>query len=97
MWHKDYASNSGYLDYHHEQCFLLAKGNPPKPSVPLADVRPWEYTGNRNHPTEKAIGVIRPLIETFSQTGDTVIDPFFGSGTTIVKGQKSAWRRHMPI
>ncbi|GJL49753.1 MAG: methyltransferase [Nitrospirales bacterium] len=96
VWHKDYASNSGYLDYHHEQCFLLAKGNPPKPPVPLADVRPWEYTGNKNHPTEKAVGVIRPLIETFSQTGDTVIDPFFGSGTTAVAAA-FAGRRYIGI
>jgi len=84
VWHKDYASSRGYLHSHHEQCFLLAKGNPPKPAIPLSDVRPWTYTGNRNHPTEKAVEVIKPLIETFSEVGDTVIDPFLGSGTTAV-------------
>ena len=47
-------------------------------------MQPWTYTGNRNHPTEKAEAVIRPLIETFSARGGPVPDPFMGSGTTGV-------------
>lgn len=96
VWQKDYASNSGYLDYHHEQCMLLAKGYPPKPARPLADIQPWAYTGNRNHPTEKSIEIIKPLIETFSQPGDMIIDPFLGSGTTAVAAA-FAKRRYIGI
>ena len=84
VWHKDYASNTGYVEYRHEQCMLLAKGYPKKPEKPLADVQPWEYSGNRYHPTEKAVEVIKPIIESFSQPGEMVIDPFLGSGTTAV-------------
>lgn len=36
------------------------------------------------HPTQKPVSLMRYLIETYSNKGDTVLDPFAGSGTTIV-------------
>jgi adenine-specific DNA-methyltransferase len=84
VWHKDYASRVGYLKSCHEQAYLLTKGRPRRPGVPLSDVLPWEYSGNRWHPTEKAVSVIKPLIESFSRPGDLVLDPFAGSGSTAV-------------
>jgi adenine-specific DNA-methyltransferase len=60
------------------------------------DVQPWEYTGNKAHPTEKAIGVLLPLIRTFSRPGDLVLDPFSGSGSTLVAASLSG-RRYMGI
>lgn len=35
------------------------------------------------HPTQKPISVLKPLIEIFTDEGDTVIDPVAGSGTTL--------------
>lgn len=84
VWHKRYASRTGYLRACHEQAYLLAKGRPRRAGAPLDDVLPWEYSGNRRHPTEKAVSVIRPLIESFSRPGDLVLDPFSGSGSTAV-------------
>ena len=84
VWKKDYASRTGFLKSCHEQAYLLAKGYPRKPAEPLADVQPWEYTGNRSHPTEKAVSILKPLIESFSAPGDLVLDPFSGSGSTLV-------------
>lgn len=84
VWHKDYASRTYYLQARHEQAYLLAKGRPARPAEPLADVRPWEYTGNHWHPTEKAVSVLKPLIESYSRPGDLVLDPFAGSGSTAV-------------
>ena len=84
VWHKSYASSTRFLNARHEQAYVLAKGHPDKPDVPLDDVRPWEYTGNRAHPTEKAVSVLKPLIECFSVPGDTILDPFCGSGSTLV-------------
>ena len=84
VWHKSYASRSWYLEARHEQAYLLTKGRPSRPAEPIADVQPWEYTGNRWHPTEKAVSVLRPLIESYSQPGDLVLDPFAGSGSTMV-------------
>lgn len=84
VWHKSYASRHGFTAAKHEQAYLLAKGNPPRPAQPLPDVQPWVYTGNPLHPTQKAVAVIRPLVAAFSQPGAVVLDPFMGSGTTGV-------------
>lgn len=84
VWHKGYASRRGFLNARHEQAYVLAKGCPQKPLQPLDDVQPWEYTGNVVHPTEKAVSVLKPLVQTFSQRGALVLDPFAGSGSTLV-------------
>lgn len=84
VWHKSYASRCGFLRAHHEQAYLLAKGSPAMPEDPIEDVRPWEYTGNRAHPTEKAVSILMPLIESLSQPGALVLDPFAGSGSTLI-------------
>ena len=89
VWPKNYASKSGYLAARHEQAFLLAKGDPPKPASPLSDVQTWKYTGNTLHPTQKAVEILTPLITSFSEPGATVLDPFMGSGTTGVAAGKS--------
>jgi site-specific DNA-methyltransferase (adenine-specific) len=36
------------------------------------------------HPTEKDVSILQPLIESFSKPGDLVLDPFAGSGSTLV-------------
>lgn len=36
------------------------------------------------HPTQKPIKLIKELIEKYSKKGDTILDPFLGSGTTAV-------------
>ncbi|MEM8635685.1 MAG: DNA methyltransferase [Pseudomonadota bacterium] len=84
VWTKDYASRQGHTAYHHESAFVLVKGRPDKPDAPISDVRPWRYTGNKAHPTEKAVSVIAPLIKSFSKPGDVVLDPFAGSGSSAV-------------
>jgi DNA modification methylase len=46
-----------------------------------------------NHPTEKPVALLRELIESSSCIGETVLDPFAGSGSTLVaatlEGRKS--------
>lgn len=38
----------------------------------------------KNHPTEKPVDVLRQLIESSSVLGETVYDPFAGSGSTLI-------------
>lgn len=40
------------------------------------------------HPTEKPIDLLSKLIQVGSEKGDLILDPFAGSGTTIVAGLK---------
>lgn len=81
VFKKEYASKVGIVGFRHEQLYVLAKGNP-RPERILKDVLPWTYSGNRHHPTEKAVEVIRPLVRAFSKPGAIVLDPFCGSGVT---------------
>ncbi|MCU1336662.1 MAG: methylase protein [Bryobacterales bacterium] len=84
---KKYASSARFMSYQHEQAYLLAKGNPAPPSNPPPDVIAWTYTGNKLHPTQKPVGIFVPLIEAFTKPGDTVLDPFCGSGSALVAAQ----------
>jgi site-specific DNA-methyltransferase (adenine-specific) len=67
VFRKSYSSKSRFLRYQHEQAFLLAKGRPPLPKL---------------HPTQKPIPALLPLIRSFTLQGETVLDPFAGSGST---------------
>jgi DNA modification methylase len=81
---KRYTSASKYLRYQHECAYLLAKGNPLVPETTIGDVIDWTYSGNKLHPTQKPLPVLLPLIETFSKRGDLVLDPFSGSGSSLI-------------
>ena len=84
VFRKCYASTVRFLRYQHEQAYLLAKGEPPRPERPISDVLEMRYTGNHIHPTQKPISALLPLIKSFSREGDLVLDPFCGSGSTLV-------------
>lgn len=45
---------------------------------------PWGSVQVRHHMTEKPIGLLRELIEVSSREGELVLDPFMGSGTTLL-------------
>jgi adenine-specific DNA-methyltransferase len=84
MFPKSYASSTRFLRYQHESAHLLAKGDPREPLKPIGDVLPWEYTGNKLHPTQKPLSALLPLVEAFSRSGETVLDPFAGSGSSLM-------------
>jgi site-specific DNA-methyltransferase (adenine-specific) len=86
----------GHVRCQHECAYLLAKGNP-RASNPLSDVIAWsENTGNKLHPTQKPTSILRPFIESYSPVGGTVLDPFTGSGSTLVAA-KSLGRSYIGI
>jgi modification methylase len=51
----------------------------------------WHITGasTRNHPAPFPLELATRLVRMFSFTGDTVLDPFCGSGTTMVAALKN--------
>ena len=81
---KRYTSTTGYVRYQHECAHLLVKGCPWARADTIGDVIDWTYSGNKLHPTQKPIQVLLPLIETFSPPGGLVLDPFAGSGSSLV-------------
>jgi adenine-specific DNA-methyltransferase len=96
VFRKTYSSQTRFLKYQHEQAYLLAKGQPALPEHPIADVIDMPYSGNKLHPTQKPVEALLPLIAAFSQTGNLVLDPFCGSGSTLVAA-KQLNRRYLGI
>ena len=45
---------------------------------------PLQGGKNRFHPTQKSLKLFEDLIEKHSNEGDTVLDTFLGSGTTLI-------------
>ena len=56
--------------------------------------RPGTFVHNKNtpggsvHPTQKPLPLMMELVALFSSAGETVLDPFLGSGTTLVACQR---------
>jgi DNA modification methylase len=84
VFRKHYASSSRFFEYRHESAYLLAKGDVRLPARPLPDVMDWTYTGNRLHPTQKPVENLTSIVRTFCKPGDLVLDPFCGSGSSLV-------------
>ena len=55
--------------------------------------RPGNFIHNKNtpggsvHPTQKPLPLMKELVQLFSSSGQTVLDPFMGSGTTLLACQ----------
>ena len=92
VFRKRYASTARHLSYTHESAYLLAKGFPAFPDRPPPDVIDWHYSGNRLHPTQKPVQSLKPLISAFTKPGAVVLDPFCGSGSTLVAAKETGRR-----
>ncbi len=63
-----------------------------KKGVPLSDVWEIPYLNPKakervGYPTQKPILLLERIIEIASNDGDTILDPFCGSGTTLIAGK----------
>jgi site-specific DNA-methyltransferase (adenine-specific)/modification methylase len=61
--------------------FEMAWTNLDKPSKMFSANR---SNGTRVHPTEKPIELMMWCVANYTNEGDTILDPFMGSGTTMV-------------
>jgi len=96
VFRKRYASSARFLRYEHEAAYLLAKGDVQPPAEPISDVIEFRYTGNKLHPTQKPISALTPLITAFCPQDGIVLDPFAGSGSTLVAARQLG-RRYIGI
>jgi DNA modification methylase len=48
----------------------------------------WPYGEHEHHPAEKPVALLRFLIETTTKPGQIVLDPFAGSGSTLVAAKQ---------
>lgn len=45
-------------------------------------------TERSSHPTQKPEAILRPIIKVYSNENDTILDPFAGSGSTLISAYK---------
>jgi DNA modification methylase len=95
VFRKQYSSKTTFLSYRHEQAYLLAKGRPPLPKQPIADVIDMPYSGNKLHPTQKPVAALAQLIRSFTLPND-VVEPFAGSGSTCAAAMLTG-RRYIGV
>ena len=48
-----------------------------------------ESVNNYDHPTQKPVELITYAISNSSKAGDIILDPFLGSGSTIIAAEKT--------
>ena len=97
IFRKSYTTKvTEFLKYQHEHAYLLAKGRPSKIGAPLPDVQRFLFTGNKLHPTQKAVMSLIPIIRAYSLPGDVVFDPFTGSASSCA-GALLTGRRYLGV
>src|ERR1700732_936943 len=64
----------------------------PSPVIRVPDVVEWRCSGNKLHPTQKPFRVLTPLTQWFSLPGDVILDPFCGSGSTLLAAREQRGR-----
>lgn len=93
---KDVMGLGHYTRSQHESAYLLAKGNPRRRGTALSDVFGWERDVPLLHPNQKPLGTIRRLTLAYTVEDSLIVDPFMGSGTTLVAA-RSLQRRAIGI
>ena len=88
VFRKRYPSSTRFLRYQHENAYVLAKGEVQPPAQPIPDVIEFPYTGNKLHPTQKPLAALKPLIDAFCPAAGVVLDPFAGSGSSLVAARQ---------
>jgi site-specific DNA-methyltransferase (adenine-specific) len=58
------------------------------PATWICGTSRFGYFGSSYHPTQKPITLVERLIPLFCDAGQMILDPFMGSGTTIVAAKK---------
>lgn len=91
-----------YLSNSHEEFLVCVKGGAPTYNMHWmvgggSEYHPQDkgifrypicHEAGRFHPTQKPLGLIKELVSIHSNVGDSILDPFMGSGTTAVASKE---------
>jgi site-specific DNA-methyltransferase (adenine-specific) len=76
----------------HHSAYLLAKGRPRLFSAAKSDVIEWTREADAVHPCQKPVSALVPLILNFAPENGLVLDPFSGSGSTLLAARECGCR-----
>ncbi len=83
IWDKCAIGMGYHYRARYEFILFFEKGKRKLNNLGIADVLPFKRVW-RGYPTEKPVDLLKILIEQSTQPDDIVIDPFFGSGSTLI-------------
>jgi site-specific DNA-methyltransferase (adenine-specific) len=83
IWDKVSIGMGYHYRSRHEFILFFEKGKRKLNNLGTADILECKRVF-RGYPTEKPVQLIKTLIEQSSNVGELIIDPFFGSGSTLI-------------
>jgi DNA modification methylase len=96
IWNKNLAqfgALSAQYKQKHEPCYYCFKrGHVPRWFGPTNEVTVWDMDRaqiNEYHPTQKPVGLPVRAMQNSTVSGDLVLDPFLGSGSTLIAAQQT--------
>jgi adenine-specific DNA-methyltransferase len=94
IWDKASPGLGGGIRYQHETILLAKHGNPTGKSSLFSVIRAHLSRADKHkrHPHEKPVEVMRRLVQYCCPEGGMVLDPFAGSGSTLVACRKTGRR-----
>lgn len=84
IWDKRSRGTGHAFMKHYEAILVLEKGRPRYRTPGLPNLLAFAKVRSKDHPHQKPIALLEALIRHGSDAGDLVLDPFAGTGTTLV-------------
>lgn len=88
IWVKNNFGIGYYTRPQYEPCLLYMKGEPKPLENAMPDVMHFNKILKPFHSCEKPVALLRHLVKHFTKEGDVILDPFAGTGPTLVAAKE---------
>ena len=88
VWDKGYPGLGAGFRAQHEMVIMASNGSPEWQSYDYGNVLKDMRLTQTQHPHQKPVGLLQKIILTCTKPGDIVLDPFMGSGSTLVAAKQ---------
>jgi DNA modification methylase len=92
VWDKRSIGMGNGFRNQHELVLYASKGTPRVVSHSVPNVLAYRRAENEDHQSPKPVDLMGRLIEVVADAGDLILDPFMGSGSTLVAAKGQAVR-----